>query len=290
VVLLTRFNLPSVGVESFVRAEENWLVNRWALFERYCLPSVAAQDDPDLAWIVYLDPLSPDWLFDNIRPYAQSGPVTMVLRESVSPSGLVSDITAAIRRPAPELITANLDNDDALANDFVSRLRSINPGGARTAIYFEHGLIRTPRGLYAHRDPSNAFCAVREDSAAPITCWADWHNRLERHMPVHVEDGPPAWLQVVHGQNVSNRVHGELVSPTPYRRTFPGALDDVTPPTASQILTDRLVVRPVREMRDAVRTAVRRIATRLLGKTGWDRAKHLLRSARDRVRRGARDH
>ena len=42
-VLLTRFNLPSKGHESLVRAQENWLRNRVVLFERYCLPSVAAQ-------------------------------------------------------------------------------------------------------------------------------------------------------------------------------------------------------------------------------------------------------
>jgi hypothetical protein len=282
VVLLTRFNLPSVGVESFVRAEENWLINRWALFERYCLPSVAAQDDPDVTWIIYLDPLTPAWLLDAMAPHSRSGLVTAVLRESVSPAELVADITAALGRTEPHLITANLDNDDALAKDFVRRLRATVPGVGPTAIYFERGLIRTPAGVFSHRDPSNAFCAVREPADAPVTCWKDWHNRLERHMPVMVVGGSPAWLQVVHGQNVSNRVHGVLVSPAPYRPLFPGALDDVGTPTRRRMLSDRLLASPARVVRDAVRTTLRRIATRVLGKEGWDRAKHVLRSVRQR--------
>ncbi len=39
-VFLTRFNLPSAGFESMVRAKQGWLQNRVELFERFCLPSL----------------------------------------------------------------------------------------------------------------------------------------------------------------------------------------------------------------------------------------------------------
>ena len=42
-VILTRFNLPTGGVEGIMRAREGWLRERIDLFERYCAPSVAAQ-------------------------------------------------------------------------------------------------------------------------------------------------------------------------------------------------------------------------------------------------------
>ncbi|MBY8850425.1 putative rhamnosyl transferase, partial [Saccharothrix sp. MB29] len=65
-VVLTRFNLPSVGAESVVRAQEGWLTKRVGLFERYCLPSVAAQTSSDFRWLIYFDPESPQWLKDRI--------------------------------------------------------------------------------------------------------------------------------------------------------------------------------------------------------------------------------
>ncbi len=40
-VLLTRFNLPTPGVEGLIRAREGWLQDRIELFELYCAPSVA---------------------------------------------------------------------------------------------------------------------------------------------------------------------------------------------------------------------------------------------------------
>src|SRR6185312_13033255 len=115
-----------------------------------------------------------------------------------------------------DLLTANLDNDDALAATFVARLRAVDTRSDHAAIFFENGLVRSGDRLYAYRDPMNAFRAVRDSRATePRTCWADWHTRLGKHMPVQVVGGQPAWLQVVHGQNVSNRVRGRLARPDP---------------------------------------------------------------------------
>ena len=58
-VILTRFNLPTAGVESLVRAQEGWLRDRQVLFEKYCLPSVKFQTRQDFSWIVYFDTQSP---------------------------------------------------------------------------------------------------------------------------------------------------------------------------------------------------------------------------------------
>ncbi|MCU1424755.1 MAG: hypothetical protein JWM51_1046, partial [Microbacteriaceae bacterium] len=66
-VLLTRFNLPSAGVESLIRAQEGWLRTRVELFERYCVPSVLAQTSSSYRWLIYFDPESPQWLKDRVE-------------------------------------------------------------------------------------------------------------------------------------------------------------------------------------------------------------------------------
>jgi putative rhamnosyltransferase len=98
-VLLTRFNLPSAGHESLVRARENWLRDRVALFDRYCLPSVRAQSCPDFSWLIYFDPESPGWLRDWVRSHEGRGSFSPVFRESVSREQLLADIRAVLGRP-----------------------------------------------------------------------------------------------------------------------------------------------------------------------------------------------
>jgi hypothetical protein len=278
-VLLTRFNLPSPGVESLIRAQEGWLRQRVELFERYCVPSVLAQTNSNYRWLIYFDPESPQWLKDRVEVHATAGTFHPVFRESVSPTELVSDIADLFPAPAEFLISTNLDNDDGLAIDFVERLQSVH-ARERTAIYLTRGLIKSPAGLYRRVDRHNAFCSVREPWTEPVTCWLTWHNLLPQRMPVRTLWGAPAWLQVVHGTNVSNRVHGALTTPEGNERLFPNLLGDVPPVSRVRLLKDTFVARPLRTVRDAVRTAVKAPARAVLGPAGFERAKTLIGSFR----------
>ncbi|RKT68868.1 putative rhamnosyltransferase [Saccharothrix variisporea] len=275
-VVLTRFNLPSVGAESVVRAREGWLTERVGLFERYCLPSVRAQTSADFRWIIYFDPESPEWLKDRIREHGDT--YTPIFREQVSREELLEDIAKLFPTRGDALLTTNLDNDDGLATDFVARLQAVRTTAPRTALYLANGLVKSPTGLYAHRDPDNAFASVLESWDAPITCWADWHNRLHRHAEVRSLGGAPGWLQVVHGGNVSNRTRGRLVSPTPHRPLFGDALDDVPEPDRRVLARDRFVGHPLRVARDGARYLAKTAAMRLLGPDGFEKAKRVLAS------------
>lgn len=270
-VLLTRFNLPSGGVEARIRASDEWLRQRLDLFERYCAPSVAAQTTP-VQWIIYLDPESPRWLVDALEPYVLSGLLNPVYRAEVPPDALRSDLKA-VSTGAETLATTNLDNDDGLAVNFSERLKDAVSSSEQMALYFVNGLIRSPTAAYAQKDRVNAFCSVVEPASKPVTCWVDWHNRLARHMPVTEVGGPPAWLQVIHDSNVSNRVRGRLIRPEPWFQLFPGALEDLTIPGSRSLVRDRLVSVPLRSARDAGRTALRQVAVATLGKEGMQRLK-----------------
>ena len=271
-VFLTRFNLPSRGVESLIRAHDGWLRSRVALFERYTLPSVARQSVP-VGWLVYFDDQSPAWLQDRIRAWAETGILAPRFADEVDRDRLVADLTA-LRPHASEVITANLDNDDGLAGDFAERLAGAPmPHGGRAAIYLTRGLVLGPSGLFLRTDATNAFCAVREPLEGALTCWADWHNRLPRHFPVVEVPGQPAWLQVVHERNVSNRVRGRLVSPAPYAEAFGDLLAGVEAPLRARLMRDAVVDRPRRALRDGTRTGTRRAAVRVLGKERFDRLK-----------------
>ena len=61
-VILTRFNLATPGRESALRNQPGWLAGRFELFERYCLPTLAAQSASParFRWIVYFDDGTPE--------------------------------------------------------------------------------------------------------------------------------------------------------------------------------------------------------------------------------------
>jgi Putative rhamnosyl transferase len=280
-ILVTRFNLPSKGHESLVRAREDWLKNRVMLFERYCLPSVAAQTCRRFSWIIYFDPHSPKWLLDWVRNHEQKGYFNPYFREEVLGEDLCSDIRAVVgRQRGAELLTTNLDNDDSLAVDFLARIQGVARVSARTAIYVGDGLIRRGDVLYRHVDPYNAFCSVRESWDAPVTCWTDWHNLLPEQMPAVVLRGNPGWLQVVHGANVSNRVRGRRTHPVRHRAAFPELLDDLPEPPMRQIAKDTLVSVPGRAIRDSGRSTAKAVISKVAGKRGLDRVKIMWTSVR----------
>jgi len=285
--LITRFNLPTPGPESLVRAREGWLRERAGLFERYCLPSVAAQSSSRFRWLIYFDPQSPAWLRERIRTWSADGLFTPVYRTSVETGDLLADMRSLVPEPAGTVMTTNLDNDDGVATDFVERLQqAAAQTRGRTALYLPRGLILAGTGLFARRDRTNAFCSVAEPWADAVTCWADWHTLLGRSMPVREVPGPAGWLQVVHGGNVSNRVRGLRVSPETYRQRFPGLLSGAQPPGPAERARELLLDTPRRALASGVRTAAKTVLLRAAGKDGLDRVKERIGALRGAATRG----
>ncbi|MGY1694443.1 glycosyltransferase [Geodermatophilus sp. SYSU D00814] len=284
-VLLTRFNLPSRGHESLVRAQENWLRDRVALFERHCLPSVLGQTRRDFRWLVYFDPASPDWLLEWMRDHERRGSFTPLLREEVPHADLMADIGAVTRDRSGDLLTTNLDNDDGLARDFVARLQDAAVPPGRAALYVGEGLIVRGDRVYRRLDRYNAFCSVRETWDDPVTCWSDWHTGLVDHMPAVVLRGHPGWLQVVHGGNVSNRVRGRRTRPSTHTEAFPGLPGGLPDPGWAALAADVLVGGPGRALREAGRAAIKTVVLAVLGREALDRVKFFAATARNRVRR-----
>ncbi|WP_040162168.1 glycosyltransferase [Nigerium massiliense] len=283
-VFLTRYNLPSPGVESLIRAQEGWLRERTELFERFTVPSVRAQEGDGIHWIVFLDPESPDWLKQRMTSLQAEGLLDPVYTESVEGDDLAREVRRVVG-DADAVSTSNLDNDDGLARDFVARLRQADVPAPRSALYVVNGLIRTSDRLYLRRDDDNAFVAVREPLDDGFrSCWADWHNRLHLHMPVVEIPGAPGWLQVVHSKNVSNRVRGRLVSPARYRALFGGRLSGVRNPSRIELLRENGVGAPARAVRDGVREGGRLVLVRLLGKEGVNKLKFAAAGLVRRVR------
>ncbi len=278
-VFLTRFNLPTNKIENKIYSTE-WLSERMELFQRYTIPSMLAQEAQDRYWIIYLDPASPTWVTSVMDDLSRDGIAHPHYPDAgFKPAQVHGHLTALLGRDSGPVVTSNLDNDDGLASDYLARLRREGFPHAPFGVYYTRGLVRQGGSLYLHRDPHNAFAAVYDtlESRDFQFCWSQWHNRLHRAMPVDRRGGPPMWLQVVHGRNVSNRVRGRLIDARAHRDRFPGLLDDLDRPDPTQVWQDRFVFSPGRAVRDRVRGDGARLVVKMFGESSLETVKNRLR-------------
>ena len=261
-VIMTRFNMPTPGRESQIRSRPGWLAGRFDLFERYCLPSIAAQITRDFHWVVYFDEETAQEFRDRIEACRKVFPFTPYFTGFFQAEGWPRSLRETLGTPTPWLLSTRFDSDDALAVDHAERLQAAVERAAPTArcsFNLTNGVVIEEGRVYAHAHLTNAFASWFEPwDATARTCMSINHMRMAEVGPIVQVDGPAAWLQVVHGGNVSNKVRGRRVGPGIVRGRFPpevpGKLKD---DPALGIALENLVLTPLRAGRDSLVTRLR---------------------------------
>jgi hypothetical protein len=210
--LLTRFNVR-VNYD-FQRTGINleWLAHRFDLFEKYCYPSVRSQTNLDFKWLVYFDSETPQPFQQKIQKYSEW--------ENFIPIYLDTEFTDEINRQvvsgylnesADYLITTRLDNDDAICREFIQLVQDCFNKQEMEFLSFINGYILNNFKLYAFQYPNNPFTSLVEKNTSTSyvrTILCGEHSQLSALGTLRQINTAPAWLQVVHGKNVSNRVRG----------------------------------------------------------------------------------
>lgn len=262
-VVFTRFNLDTPGREENYRRASNWLEKRIALFEQFCLPSMTGQTCQNFTWHVLFSDRTPIWARKEIEKFQAQCQFAAHFVPLFGPEGWGNIAISSIERPCKLLITTNLDSDDALACDFIERVQAVvatQPLTTPYAINFLNGYVRNSSFLFNHTHRSNAFSTLVEESHLPLktTCGIR-HMTISRYVKVFQETGAPAWLQVVHGENVSNVVRGSRAEKFDEAR-FPscaGAGLNFERNIAFEF--DRKIVSKIRRLRDLLLIAIRRV-------------------------------
>lgn len=262
-VLLTRFNLATPGRESAIRNKPGWLEERFALFETYCLPSVAAQTDQDFHWLIYFDEHTPEDFKARIGRLSENGSLFTPYYTGMFPGeGWGRSIHEVLTPTGQYVLTTRLDNDDSLAVDFMARLHAeIHAHDMAEGAYnFRQGAICQGDRLYAIAHESAPFFSLLEPLSDTLCTAPNIHHmRIAEGRPVIQIDGAPAWMQIVHGTNVSNRVRGRRVAPAYIEGLFPTAISDQLSPVSDLALwSDHNITGRVRRLRDGLVNALRR--------------------------------
>lgn len=258
--ILTRFNLRLWRQDkngSPVRTVE-WLEHRFALFEKYCLPSVAAQAYKDFQWIVLFDSKTPEEYRERIEEYRAQCPqlvpvfvesengrffaevfrsevcrLLRPLRQAQGPAQQPTKSPTLRQAQGPNrVLTTYLDNDDALAVGFVEdvqRRAATLPDG--TFISYIDGYQCYTDHSYVMRIhyPRNHFVSVVE-SGNPLTLKTIYgygsHYYIDNIPGSRIEYviSCPLWCEVIHDRNMGNDayfLHAKMMSdPELMRRDF----------------------------------------------------------------------
>jgi hypothetical protein len=215
-VVITRF---SVRLSAATPPPSNeWIESRFPLLEAYCLPSLIQQTRRDFTWLLLVDRTTPDWATERLREYAATAPFPVeVLAFAPEEPGALGEYVGSLAPVETEmLITSRIDSDDAVSLDYIERTRLVAdsvPPGTCLAIVFTQGYELDHGRLYWRPFPRSPFASLCEPMTAhPHTVMDAEHEEIDTLAPVREERGAPSWIQVIHGDNVLNRVRGVRVS------------------------------------------------------------------------------
>ena len=215
--LLTRFNILLWSKDKEGNAVRNvkWLEHRFALFERYCLPSVVHQTCQDFEWIVLFDSKTPERFRARIDAYKKACPQLVPVFVEPERGRYFANIfrdEIVKRLKGERVLTTYLDNDDALNVRFVvdlqQRAESLADG---TFIRYSDGYQFYTEGGFMLRIhyPRNHFVSVVE-KGDPATVRGIFgyggHFHIDENKQARIENVArlPMWCEVVHEKNMIN--------------------------------------------------------------------------------------
>lgn len=213
--LITRFNLRkpewTATKSSSAVLDEAWLSHRFELFERFCLPSVAAQNCPDFVWLVYFDEETPAHWRTRIEACRercrQLQPVFVADMDAFLP-----DIRQRLANASADwVISSRLDNDDCLHPGHIGLLQGQFRQQEYLLLDVVDGFtleIQPRRRLGYALDPCNPFVSLIERNRQPLSVWHRSHGSWKRERRVQRIRGQRSWLSIIHQQNKTNEFQG----------------------------------------------------------------------------------
>ncbi len=236
--ILTRFNvplqfdLPPGRQPKHMGIDEGWLGRRFDLFERVCLGSVQRQTEGGFQWLVFMDWATP-------LPFKERMAALTVRNEFLHPvycSQFNEEFALEeIRRreePGRIRITTRLDNDDAIHPRLVARVQELARRQVPAMdpargffVSFPIGCAERKGDFYLQRYRCNPFTSFVSGQACARTVLGCDHRYIADVAPVVLDYTRPMWCQVIHEENVANRLRG-VYWPGGGRSAFASAVPD----------------------------------------------------------------
>lgn len=215
-------NLKHLSFDDRVKSifGEERLKRRFDVFENICLPSLMNQTDQGFNIAILTSKFLPDWAMDRLEASVAGSKNIFVrpFRANANYMNLARRAVFELLDHQADIYTSfNLDDDDALAVDYVERLRPyLTTDNAGKALTFRNGYELRVSGdqlrLRRDRQPK-ASAGLAGINAGPIGKVADiisifdygGHRKVDTRFPLIIDESDGMYLQSANGTNVSLR-------------------------------------------------------------------------------------
>lgn len=216
--LITRFNVPIAtwnkdkgGISTL---DINWMEHRIALFNTFCVPSIAGQTEKDFKWLIYCDTATDkryvQQIEESIAPILQAE-----LRFVNDFEALKVDLKQLISSGnTPYVITSRVDNDDALGITYIQSIQANFIPGDLTIINLCGGVLYDLPGKVQTILPDMRFnhfgslTEKRKSNDEYLTVMGFSHHDPPPGVKVVDVKTKFAWLKIIHERNVNSRTIG----------------------------------------------------------------------------------
>ena len=214
--LITRFNLRREGWKtskdgSLVLTDE-WLSNRFRLFEQFCLSSVQNQTNQNFTWLVFFDTTTPleykqkaaefNLRFPNFKPLFING----------MPEFLLSIQNEIRKNTSPYTITTRMDNDDCIGKNFINEIQQNFNQQNFLIVDFPDGYtlqINPEVKIGKRKQLYNPFISLIEKNDHPKSIWSrETHSSWKREKNVKRINNKRIWMSLIHFENKKNSYAG----------------------------------------------------------------------------------
>ena len=233
--VITRFNLKqNIWKKDRTGAKvnnEEWLKDRYALFEKYCYPSLKNQSEQNFKWLVYFDEDTPEYFKlknEQLHQKYSNFNAIYVKDFKTFEQELSNQIKKYIEVKKDYLITSRIDNDDCFHREAVKVIQNHFAEQNNTIIDLCNGLsLQTENGfkLSIKRNvQSGPFISLIEratvENANFITVYDREHNHWIGDAEfININSGY-YWLQIIHGRNISNNLNNHLTFNKKYLKGY----------------------------------------------------------------------
>ena len=223
--ILTRFNLQTNFWDKDKNRKEvlddSWLKVRIELFLKFCLPSVVGQTTKNFSWFIFFQKGTEKDLSEVLEQLEKYDFIIPVFCENYEGfrenKGKI--ISKYLKSESEFLISTRLDNDDAIAKDFVEKVHGVYYDNKEKefVIDFPWGLcldVNQSPQLSAYKHVSNQFISFVEKThkgKEPRTVLSHEHYAWQKIAEFISIEEKNMWLQVSHDRNITNRLEGNLV-------------------------------------------------------------------------------
>ena len=227
--LITQFNLlqfpnsTNTDRESWV----DWTQKRFAIFQHFCLPSLVHQTNKNFKWLIYFDAATPSEFDEQISELKQYQFINICYVDGYNDFLLkyICDIRRIVSPDTEWMITSRLDNDDLLHCHAIDRIQGEFIPKDQFMISLISGYVydMESQKMSKYYYPMSPFISIIERNGPSVlgiyhrfhSTWKCLRlyifkeiyrhffvNRMQRTVCFIIDK--PLWIQLYHGENVSN--------------------------------------------------------------------------------------